>query len=61
MPRHLGGERHYAAPAEATMLEAASEVLAMDTGFLLLLSLVLAIVLLQAALAVRRVWRGRHP
>ena len=33
----------------------------MDTGFLLLLSLVLAVVLLQAALAVRRVWRGRHP
>jgi hypothetical protein len=33
----------------------------MDTGFLLLLSLVLAVVLLQAALAVRRVWRGRRP
>jgi flagellar biogenesis protein FliO len=33
----------------------------METGFLLLLSLVLAIVLLQAAWAVRRVWRGRHP
>jgi flagellar biogenesis protein FliO len=33
----------------------------MDTEFLLLLSLVLAVVLLQAAWAVRRVWRGRHP
>ena len=33
----------------------------MDTGFLLLLSLVLAVVLLRAELAVRRVWRGRRP
>ncbi len=33
----------------------------MDTGFLLLLSLVLAVVLLQALFALRRVWRGRHP
>jgi hypothetical protein len=33
----------------------------MDTGFLLLLSLVLAVVLLQALFAVGRTWRGRHP
>jgi hypothetical protein len=34
---------------------------AMDTGFLLLLSLVLAGALLQSALAVRRPWRGHRP
>ncbi len=33
----------------------------MDTGFLLLLSLVLAVVLLQAAFAVGRTWRGHRP
>ena len=33
----------------------------MDTGFLLLLSLVLAFVLLYAASAVRRVWGKRRP
>jgi hypothetical protein len=30
----------------------------MDTGFLRLLSLVLAVVLLQVVFAARRVWRG---
>ena len=31
----------------------------MDTGFMLLVSLVLAVVLVQAFFSIRRMWRGR--
>ena len=31
----------------------------MDTGFMLLVSLVLAVVLLQAFFSIRRMWHGR--
>jgi hypothetical protein len=45
----LGGERHWATPAEAAMVEAASEVTSPWTpNLLLLLSLILAVGLLQA-------------
>lgn len=57
-PAPIRGTWHWAAPVAGAMLTAASEGgAAVDTGFLLLVSLVLAIVLVRAVPWVRR---GRH-